>query len=156
MLDSRASTTVDQPYDDLIMDHIRHARNYRVPVDASGKASGLNPLCGDELTVYVRIERGVICDAAFQCSCCGVSMASASMMTEIVKGRSAAEARFRARTLVALLYAPRLSLAAPGDEMLRALLATVRQFPARARCAALPWTTLEAALESRPAAAFHP
>jgi nitrogen fixation NifU-like protein len=142
----------DQPYDDIIMDHIRNARNYRVPADATGKGNGINPLCGDELTVYVRVEDGVIRDAAYQCSCCGVSMASASIMTEGVIGLEPAAAKALAAKVTAAVHAG----AAPRDATpeLAAVLDTVRQHPARARCATLPWATLEAAIENRLQTAF--
>ena len=144
------------PYDDLIMDHIKNARNYRALDDADRQSHGSNPLCGDEIDVYLRMDRDRIDDAAFQCTCCGVSMASASMMTESIRGRSVAEALSRARALVAHMNAGAELGAQQHDEMQRALLATVREFPARARCAALPWITLEAALANRPEAVFVP
>ena len=139
--------SADDPYDDLIMDHIRNARNYRVPDGANGKGAGMNPLCGDEMTVYLRIERGVIRDAGFQCSCCGVSMASASIMTECVIGRSPGDAR----TLLASVIAAVNAGAAPADERpeVLAILDTAHRHPARTRCAVLPWATLDASLENR-------
>ena len=94
------------PYDDFIMDHIKNARNFRALDDADRHAHGSNPLCGDEIDVYLRMDSERIDDAAFQCTCCGVSMASASMMTESIRGRSIAEALSRARTLVAQMNAP--------------------------------------------------
>ena len=137
----------DDPYDDLIMDHIRNARNYRVPGDATGKGNGLNPLCGDDMTVYVCIEAGVIRDAGFQCSCCGVSMASASIMTECVIGLSPSDAR----TLLASVIAAVNAGAAPADSRpeVLAILDTVHRHPSRTRCAVLPWATLEASMENR-------
>lgn len=137
----------DEPYDDLIMDHIRHARNYRVPENATGKGNGLNPLCGDEVTVYVRVARGVIREAAFQCSCCGVSMASASIMTERVTGLRPAAARTLLRSVIAAVQAGAAPEDAPPE--LAAIVHTVQLHPARARCALLPWATLEASLENR-------
>lgn len=144
------------PYDDLIMDHIKNARNFRALDGAHRQAHGSNPLCGDEIDVYLLIDRDRIDDAAFQCTCCGVSMASASMMTESVRGRSVDEARSRARALVAQIDERVEPSAEHQDEMQRALLTTVREFPARARCAALPWITLEAALANRPEAIVAP
>lgn len=137
----------DEPYDDLIMDHIRNARNYRVPGDATGKGNGLNPLCGDDMTVYVRIERGVIRDAAFQCSCCGVSMASASIMTEKIIGLPVPAAKALLEQVMAAVRAGTLPADAPPE--LLAILDTVHRHPARARCAVLPWATLDAAIENR-------
>ena len=139
--------SADDPYDDLIMDHIRNARNYRVPPGANGKGNGLNPLCGDDMTVYVRTEQGVIRDAGFQCSCCGVSMASASIMTECVIGLAPAEAKALLGSVIAAVHAG----AAPADakaEVL-AILDTVHKHPSRTKCAVLPWATLEASLENR-------
>lgn len=144
------------PYDDLVMDHIRNARNYRVPDDANRQSHGSNPLCGDDVTVYLRLNADRVEDAAFQCSCCGISMASASMLTESVVGRSTAEARSRARFVIDVIGARTDPAAAPENEWLVALLATVREFPARAGCATLPWITLEAALDGRPEAVFGP
>ena len=144
------------PYDDLIMDHIKTARNYRALDDANRRSHGSNPLCGDEIDVYLKVDCDRIEDAAYQCSCCGISMASASMMTERIKGRSATEAQSEARSLISLINAQEDASTGGGDEMLRALLATVQEFPARKRCAALPWITLEAALANRPEAVFVP
>jgi nitrogen fixation NifU-like protein len=136
------------PYDDLVMDHIRNARNYRVPNDANRQSHGSNPLCGDDVTVYLKLNGNRVEDAAFQCSCCGVSMASASMLTETVVGRDAAEARAHARSVIDLIGA-RTDPEGQRDDRVAALLATVREFPTRAGCAALPWITLEAALDGR-------
>ena len=139
--------TAEQPYDELIMDHIRNARNYRVPGAATGKANGLNPMCGDDMTLYVCIEEDVIGDAGFQCSCCGVSMASASIMTELIIGLRPAEARARIAAFIAAIR----SGGEPGDATpgQLAILDTVRHHPSRARCAVLPWATLEASIENR-------
>ena len=134
------------PYDDFVMDHIRNARNYRVLELANREKQGANPLCGDVMTVQLHIAHGRVEAAAFQCECCGISMASASMMTDWVKGREVAEVRQYVRSFSGHLA--NRSRAAPrgADPMERTLFATVRDFPARAGCAALPWTTLEAAL----------
>ena len=146
---------VKSPYDDLVMDHIRNARNYRVPDDANRQSQGSNQLCGDEVTVYLKLHADRVEDAAFQCSCCGISMASASMLTESIVGLTTAEARSHARLVIDQLAA-RTSADAPRDERVEALLATVREFPTRAGCATLPWITLEAALDGRPTAVLGP
>lgn len=140
----------NSPYDDLVMDHIRNARNYRVLEDANRRSHGSNPLCGDDVTVYLRVRGDRVEEAAFQCSCCGIAMASASMLTESVVGLSTAEARSRARAVIDLIGA-RAAAPAPRDERLAALAATVQEFPTRAGCVTLPWTTLEAALDHHPA-----
>src|SRR5687768_17586835 len=134
------------PYDDLVMNHIKNARNYRALDDANRKSHGTNPLCGDEMDVFLRMDSDCIEDAAFHCTCCGVSMASASMMTEAIKGCSAAQAVAQARSVVAKINADGDASGEAGDEVEQALITTVREFPARARCAALPSITLEAAL----------
>lgn len=136
-------------YDDLIMDHIRNARNYRVPGDVDRTATGSNPLCGDELTVYLKFERDRIEDIAFQCTCCGISMASASIMTELIKGKDTAGVKTLLRGFMAMLDdRADFALNGPAREQ-RAILATVQKFPARTRCAALPWATLEDAIDNR-------
>src|SRR3954454_14402813 len=80
-------------YDDVILDHIKNARNYRAIEQPDRQAEGVNPLCGDSFTVYVNLDGDVIREAAFQCSCCGISMASASVMTEAVRGMTVERAR---------------------------------------------------------------
>ncbi len=141
-------------YDELIMDHIKNARNYGALDDANRKAAGSNPLCGDEMTVYLRIELERLEEVTFLCTCCGISMASASVMTESVKGLNASEARAVLRAFADLLAARAEPASAGGNAAHRAVLATVRAYPARVRCAILPWITLEAALEGRPEAIF--
>ena len=140
---------VSKAYDDLIMDHIKNARGFRVLADATHHANGSNPLCGDELTVYLTLAGERIESAAFQCTCCGISMASASIMTESVRGKSRAEVRAWLAEFVAALSAHAESAPAGAGDAHYALLETVQQFPARTRCAMLPWVTLEAALDNR-------
>src|SRR5690349_15394665 len=89
------------PYDDFVMDHIRNARNYRTLGEASRESTAFNPLCGDRITLQLSVAGGRIADAAYQCECCGISMASGSMMTDWVKDRSLEEAARFARDLVA-------------------------------------------------------
>ena len=135
-------------YDDVILDHIKNARNYRVLERADRVAEGVNPLCGDNFTVYVQLDGEVIRDAAFQCSCCGISMASASVMTEAVKGRTLAQAVELYTRFTDLLSRPGVSETV-DDLGEVAVLAVVRAFPSRRDCAALAWHTLLAALEGR-------
>jgi nitrogen fixation NifU-like protein len=136
-------------YDELIMEHIRNARGYRVLDDATAHANGANPLCGDEMKVYVRIVDDRIEALSFQCSCCGISMASASMMSEYLQGRHRDEAKAMADSLSAAIIAHAESPATHGDTVQHALLKIVRDLPARTPCAALPWVTLIAALDGR-------
>jgi nitrogen fixation NifU-like protein len=134
-------------YDELIMDHIKNARNYRAVPDASHAAAGSNPLCGDEMRVFLRIERDRIADVGFQCACCGISMASASIMSAMLIGTHQDEAEH-----LLLDFKAFVERAAPASQPIsaewRALRDTLSRFPARLRCAALPWTTLEQALHS--------
>jgi len=143
-------------YDDLVMDHIKNARNYRPLPGAHRHSHGVNPLCGDEVDVYLRLEHDRVEDAAFQCSCCGISMASASMMTERITGLSAREADEEAGAMMRLIDERADPAAHAQDAVRSALLTTVREFPARARCAALPWITLQAALANRANAVLAP
>jgi len=139
-------STLPDLYNDMVLDHIKNARNYRVMADADRVAEGINALCGDTLSLYVRLDGDTIRDVSFQCSCCGISMASASVMTEVVKGRTHEQ--------VQTLYRSFLQLLSHGDETEvetefgeAAVLAMVRAFPARRNCAALAWDTLIAALD---------
>jgi len=137
-------------YSDVILDHIRNARNFRELGDANRKAQGLNPLCGDTFTVYARIEGDRVAEASFQCECCGISMASASVMTEAIKGRTVGEVRSLYRHFERLLKDPAGTSGQPGDDDQLAVLALIREFPSRVNCALLGWKTLDAALDGRP------
>lgn len=134
-------------YDDVILDHIKNARNYRKIENADREVEEFNPLCGDILNVYLRVRDETIDDIGFQCTCCGVSMASASIMTESVKGKSKSEAQALSHQVVkSLENAPdNVSRADQPDTV--AMLATVRDFPSRVSCATLAWKALEKILE---------
>jgi nitrogen fixation NifU-like protein len=137
-------STLSKLYDDVVMDHIKNARNYRSLPEAERWAAGLNVLCGDGMTVYVRLNGDVVGTAAFQCECCGISMASASIMTEAVCGLPLEEVNALHRAVMTALD--------EGDDRLgdweggRAIVEAVRAYPSRRRCALLPWVTLAAAL----------
>lgn len=134
-------------YEDFIMEHIKNARNYRVLDDADRTATGSNPLCGDDMLVYLKMDGQRIADAAFQCTCCGISMASASIMTEMVKGRLAHDVKALLRDFVAMINTRTASATQPMSAERLAMLETIKRFPARTRCAALPWMTLQGALD---------
>lgn len=136
-------------YNDVILDHIRNARNFRELGDANRKARGLNPLCGDSFTVYARIEGDRVAEASFHCECCGISMASASVMTETITGRTVSEARSLYRHFERLLTDPAGTPEQPGDHGQLAVLGLIREFPSRVNCALLGWKTLDAALDGR-------
>jgi nitrogen fixation NifU-like protein len=132
-------------YQDTILEHNKRPRNFRAVPDATAKQEGFNPLCGDRLTLYLKVDGDRVVDAAFQGNGCAISTSSASLMTEAVKGKSVAEADklfdgFR-----------RLVTRAPPEPTkveVGKLLAFsgVGEFPSRVKCAMLCWHTLEAAL----------
>jgi nitrogen fixation protein NifU and related proteins len=132
-------------YRDVIVDHNRNPRNFRAMPDADCHAEGFNPLCGDRLTLYVQLEGGVIRDVSFQGTGCAISVASASLLTESVKGRSVADAEQLFATMHAMLTQDDAKVDVAGLGKLGAL-SGVRQFPARVKCASLCWHTLDAAL----------
>jgi nitrogen fixation protein NifU and related proteins len=136
--------TLSKLYDDVVMDHIKNARNFRALPDAERSAAGLNVLCGDSMTVYVKLDGEAIGAAGFQCECCGISMASASIMTEAVAGRPLEQVKALHEAVVTALDDGEDRL---GDwEGARAIVEAVRAYPSRRRCALLPWATLAAAL----------
>ncbi|HEX8011581.1 MAG TPA: SUF system NifU family Fe-S cluster assembly protein [Casimicrobiaceae bacterium] len=131
-------------YQDVILDHYRRPRNYGALADANRRAEGFNPLCGDRLTLHVRVKDGTIEEASFEGTGCAISTASASLLTESIKGKTEreAEALFeRFRDLVM-----RDDGAAHASLGKLEALAGVREFPVRVKCATLAWHTLRAAL----------
>jgi len=131
-------------YRDVIVDHNRNPRNFRPMADADRHAEGFNPLCGDRLTLYVKLDGDRIGDVSFQGSGCAISVASASLLTESVKGRTVAEAELLFERMHALLT--RDDDVDPASLGKLAALSGVREFPARVKCASLCWHTLDAAL----------
>jgi nitrogen fixation NifU-like protein len=131
-------------YQDTILEHNRQPRNFRA-LDTGRKAEGYNPLCGDRLTVFVSIRDGVIEDATFQGFGCAIAKASASLMTERVKGRTPAEFEALFDRVHGMLAS---AAGAARDLGELAPLAGVRQFPVRTKCALLPWHTLRAAVSA--------
>ncbi len=132
-------------YRDVIVDHNRKPRNFRPMPDADCHAEGFNPLCGDRLTIYVKLQDDVISDVSFQGSGCAISVASASLLTESVKGRSIADAERLFGTMHAMLTRDDSDVDVASLGKLGAL-SGVRAFPARVKCASLCWHTLDAAL----------
>ena len=132
-------------YQEVILDHNRRPRNFRTLEAPSHTAEGYNPLCGDRLHVFLRLEEGVVADVAFQGSGCAISKASASLMTDAIKGRPVAEVRD-------LFERFHRMVTTPPDQTVENLgklsvLAGVREFPVRVKCASLAWHTLKAALD---------
>ena len=132
-------------YQEVILDHNKRPRNFRTIEGASHHAEGYNPLCGDRLKLWVHVDGDVIKDVAFQGSGCAISKASASLMTDAVKGQTVAQAR-------SLFERFHHVVTTPPDQAVEDLgklsaLAGVREFPVRVKCASLAWHTLKAALE---------
>ena len=133
-------------YRDVILDHNKRPRNFRT-LEGGSTAGGFNPLCGDRLTVYLRVASGTIQDAAFQGFGCAIAIASASLMTENVKGKTVAETHALFERFFQMITAP---AGAPVDDLgALSVFAGVRQFPVRAKCATLPWRALCAAAAAR-------
>ena len=135
-------------YQEVIFDHNRNPRNFRVMPDANRQVEGFNPLCGDRLTLFLKIDgNGIIQDASFQGSGCAISTASVSLMTEIIKGKSEQEAErlFEVFHKMTTGKDEEVNLQAVGK---LAVLAGVKAYPARVKCATLAWHTLEAALKN--------
>jgi len=134
-------------YQEVIFDHNRNPRNFRVMEDADRKVEGFNPLCGDRLTLFLKMDGDKIIDASFQGSGCAISTASVSLMTEIVKGQTEAEAEalFKLFHEMTTGKEEQIDLEAIGK---LAVLAGVREYPARVKCATLAWHTLDAALKN--------
>lgn len=136
-------------YQEVILDHNRKPRNFRVLDHANRHAAGFNPLCGDQITVYLEFEDGVIRDISFQGSGCAISRASASLMTTSLKGKTLAEAEQLFGKFHRLVTAD-----GDGDADAESLgklvvFAGVREFPSRVKCASLAWHTMRTALEAK-------
>ncbi len=131
-------------YQETILDHYRQPRNFGRLVAANRKAVGYNPLCGDKLALYLRVENGVIRDASFEGDGCAISTASASLMTEKIKGKREEEVLSLLDKVHDMMTG---SASADGLGKLAAL-AGVREFPQRVKCATLAWHTMKAALQN--------
>lgn len=131
-------------YQEVILDHNRRPRNFRAMSEPTRRQEGYNPLCGDRLTLYVKLDAGRISDLSFEGSGCAISKASASLMTEALKGKTVAEARALFDSFHDMVTS---SSDGPPAEMGKlAVLAGVREFPTRVKCASLAWHTMKAAV----------
>ena len=135
-------------YQEVILDHNRHPHNFGELDGADRHADGHNPLCGDRLAIYVNLDGETISDVSFLGSGCAISKASASLMTDAVKGRTLADARRLFEEFLALVTDERAVL---DDARLGklAVFAGVRDYPTRVKCASLAWHTLRAAVDDR-------
>lgn len=138
------SGELDDLYQDVILDHGRRPRNFRVLPEATSTAEGLNPLCGDHYTVYLKLDGDRIADVSFQGAGCAISKASASLMTTTLKGRTVAEAEDTFRRFHAMVVQGDRDQAQGLGKL--AVLMGVCDFPTRVKCASLVWHTLRSAL----------
>jgi nitrogen fixation NifU-like protein len=139
---------LDDLYQQVIIDHSRRPRNRRRLEGADRSADGHNPLCGDHVTVFVRVENDVVTDVSFEGTGCAISTASASMMTETLKGKTLAEAKALFKKFHSLVTGePNEIEDGPGLGKLE-VFSGVCRFPARVKCATLAWHTVKAALEN--------
>ena len=134
-------------YQEVILDHNRRPRNFGVPEHATNQADGHNPLCGDQLTIYLDIEEGKVNDVKFIGAGCAISVASASMMTEAIKGKTVEEATELFETFHRAMTEDREARQISEEPSELDALGGVKEFPIRVKCATLPWHTLAAALK---------
>ncbi len=137
--------SLSELYQNVILEHNRSPRNYRAMADANREAQGHNPLCGDQVTVRLRMEDGRIQDAAFQGSGCAISRASASLMTAAIKGRTADQAAALFQQFHRLVTG-HPDAADPETLGKLAVFSGVSAYPIRVKCASLPWHAMNAAL----------
>jgi nitrogen fixation NifU-like protein len=132
-------------YQEVILDHNKKPRNFREMDNANHLAHGNNPLCGDALVVFLKLNADVIEDVSFQGSGCAISVASASLMTEALKGKTLAEAE----TLYELVHKQMTGEEIDPSSLGKlAVLSGVKEYPTRVKCATLSWHTLHAAMDS--------
>jgi nitrogen fixation protein NifU and related proteins len=138
-------------YQEVILDHGRNPRNFRTMADATATAEGLNPLCGDHYHVFLRMDGDRVADVSFQGSGCAISKASASLMSQVLKGKSAADAEDLFRRFHRMVVDGDATQADGLGKL--AVLKGVADFPTRVKCASLAWHALHAALhgEQKPA-----
>jgi nitrogen fixation NifU-like protein len=136
-------------YQEVILDHNKRPRNFRVPDPVNRKAEGYNPLCGDKITVFLYIEGDTIKDLGFQGTGCAISKASASMMTDALKGKTLAEATAFFEQFHAMVTAPANAEVKTDALGKLAVLSGVREYPMRVKCASLAWHTMKAAMTAQ-------
>lgn len=143
-------TELTDLYQEIILDHNKHPRNFRPMPGCTCHADGNNPLCGDEVQVFVQLEGDKLADISFMGQGCAISRASASLMTAKAKGRTTQEAKNLTMQVRDMLLGPEAQPPSTLGDL--AALSGVRKFPARIKCAMLPWHTLEAAIGGQAAA----
>jgi len=133
-------------YQQVILDHNKKPRNFRKLENASHTAEGYNPLCGDQLTIYLNVANDAVQEIAFEGSGCAISKAAASMMTQAVKGKSKEEAENLFQEFHSMVMGELNEETEENSLGNLKIFAGVREFPVRVKCATLPWHTLHAAL----------
>ena len=141
-------TGLSELYQEVILDHSKRPRNFREIKAATGRADGFNPLCGDKATIFLELEGDVVKDVSFKGAGCSISTASASMMTEALRGKTRAEAEALFERFHRLVTSdPSRTQPDPAPELGKlAVFSGVSEFPVRVKCASLPWHTFKAAL----------
>jgi nitrogen fixation NifU-like protein len=136
-------------YQQVILDHNKKPRNFRKLEEANRTAEGYNPLCGDQLTVYMQLEDGTVRDISFEGSGCAISKAAASMMTQSIKGKSKEDAENLFDEFHRMVTGQLDEEATPNNLGRLTIFSGVRDFPARVKCASLSWHTMHAALNGQ-------
>ncbi len=131
-------------YQEVILDHNKRPRNFRIIPQPTHKADGLNPLCGDRVSIFLDVEDGIIKDVSFQGAGCAISSASASLMTEAIKGKSVADVEYMVEAFHTVVTSDGECPRGLGK---LSVLAGVRDYPSRVKCATLAWHAVRAALE---------
>jgi nitrogen fixation protein NifU and related proteins len=135
---------IDDLYQEVILDHSKRPRNFGSLENPSAHAEGFNPLCGDRLTLELKLDNGIVQEARFKGAGCAISVASASLMTEALKGKT----REEAEQLFEKFHQMLTTDAAVPELGKLAVFSGVKEFPARVKCATLAWHTLHAALQN--------
>lgn len=141
-------------YQEVILDHSKRPRNFRDMPEATHQADGHNRLCGDKLHIYLKISDGRIADASFKGSGCAISTASASMMTDALRGKTLEEVHALFQKFHEVLTTPATQEPANIDDLGKlGAFSGVREFPVRVKCATLPWHTMQVAVDRKAEAA---
>ena len=147
-VDKMMDETLRELYQEVILDHSRHPRHFGALAGANRVGEGHNPLCGDRVKVFLAVDdRGRIADVSFEGRGCAISQASASLMTDLIKGRTIAEVEKLMGGFLHLVKGEDAASIAPGDREQLDVMAGVSAFPMRVKCATLAWHTMKSALE---------
>ena len=142
-------SVLSELYQQVILDHNKKPRNFRKLETANHSAEGFNPLCGDQLTVYLNLEGDAVSEISFEGSGCAISKAAASMMNQAVKGKSKQEAEKLFNEFHSMVTGELDEETTPNDLGNLKIFSGVRDFPVRVKCASLPWHTMHAALNNQ-------